>query len=49
METITAPIWLIQRMDALLKMPPPTLQKVRTQFKASAEARRKSDGKVKIW
>ncbi len=46
-EVIEAPLWLKQRMEALHAMPPPTLQKVRTQFKASAEARQKSDGKVR--
>jgi hypothetical protein len=34
----TAPSWLIQRMDALQQRPPPTLQKMRTQWKAAAEA-----------
>jgi hypothetical protein len=42
---ITAPLWLTQRMEALRQMPPPTLQKVRTQWKASAEVRRKLDDK----
>ena len=37
----TAPMWLIQRMEALQQMPPPTLQEVDTQLKASAEIRKK--------
>ncbi|MGO9199785.1 MAG: hypothetical protein ACLQM8_04505 [Limisphaerales bacterium] len=36
-----APAWLVRRMEALRQMPPPTLQEVDTQLKASAEARRK--------
>jgi hypothetical protein len=38
----TAPIWLLKRMETLRQMPPPTLQEVRTQLKASAETRKKS-------
>ena len=40
-EKTTAPIWLIRRMEASLKMPPPTLKEVRTQFKSSARIRKK--------
>jgi hypothetical protein len=40
---IAAPLWLLERMEVLRQMPPPTLQKVRTQWKASAEVRRKLD------
>jgi hypothetical protein len=36
---ITAPLWLIQRMETLRQMPPPTLEEVDTQLKASAEIR----------
>jgi hypothetical protein len=34
---ITAPQWYKDQMAALRKMPPPTLEKVRAQWKASAE------------
>ncbi len=44
---IEAPLWLKQRMEALRTLPPPTLKKVRAQFKASAEVRQKSGGKAK--
>ena len=37
MKVIKAPQWLIDRMEALKKLPPPTLEKVREQWKASAE------------
>jgi hypothetical protein len=42
---ITAPLWLLQRMEALRKMPPPTLERMLTQSKASAEVRKKLDGR----
>ncbi len=42
----SAPLWLTQRMDALLETPPPTLEEVRTQFKASMEVRQKSIDKA---
>ena len=41
-----APLWLRQRMAALRQMPPPTLNKVRAQLKASAELRRKLDDRL---
>jgi hypothetical protein len=44
----TPRIWLINRMKALQQRPPPTLQKVRTQWKASAEVRRKLEGKLTV-
>ena len=47
-EKIEAPLWLKRQMEALHLLPPPTLEKVRTQFKASAEARMRLDGKAKI-
>lgn len=34
-ETIGAPQWLIDRMEALKKLPPPTLEQVRAQWEAS--------------
>lgn len=33
-EVCKAPQWLIDRMEALKKMPPPTLEEVRQQFEA---------------
>ena len=42
-KVIPAPQWLIDRMEALKKLPPPTLDDVRTQFSASAELRKKYD------
>jgi hypothetical protein len=36
------PLWYKEQKRALRAMPPPTLEKMRTQFRASAEARRKS-------
>jgi len=36
---IKAPLWLLKRMEALRQMPPPTLEEVDTQLKASAEIR----------
>jgi len=32
-----APLWLIQRMENLKNLPPPTLEQVRAQFRASEE------------
>jgi len=34
---IRAPAWLRERMRRLRERPPPTLEKVRAQFRASAE------------
>lgn len=34
-----APQWLVDRMEALKKLPPPTLEEVETQFRASADFR----------
>jgi hypothetical protein len=39
-----APEWLEDRMEALRKMPPPTLAEVRRQFMASEEFRKKWKG-----
>ncbi len=39
-EVTPAPDWLVERMDKLSKMPPPTLEEVETQFSASAAQRR---------
>lgn len=33
------PQWLVDRMEALKKLPPPTLEEVETQFRASAKFR----------
>ena len=35
-----APQWLKDQMEALKKLPPPTLEQVQTQFMASARMRR---------
>lgn len=40
-----APPWLLQRMKALRQRPPPTLEKVLAQMKASAEVRKRLDDK----
>jgi hypothetical protein len=40
-NVIEAPQWLRDRMEVLRKLPPPTLEQVRTQFRASARCRRK--------
>lgn len=40
-----APDWLLKRMEAVRQMPPPTLEELRAQWAASAEARRKFSGK----
>ena len=37
---MTAPQWLIERMERLSKRPPPTLEKVKAQFNASMEFRK---------
>lgn len=34
-KVVGAPQWLIDRMETLRKLPPPTLEKVKTQFDAS--------------
>ena len=44
-KPIPAPEWLTKRMETLQRMPPPTLSEVDTHFKASAEIRRKLNGK----
>lgn len=41
----SAPIWLQQNREALRQMPPPSLQKMRTQWRASAEALAKLGGR----
>jgi len=46
--TIGAPIWLLHRMEILRQMPPPTLQKMVAQSKASAAVRRKFDAKQTV-
>jgi hypothetical protein len=43
-EKSSAPQWLIDRMEALKKLPPPTLEEVRAQFEASAKFRRDNAG-----
>jgi len=44
-EVIAAPPWLRQRMETLRRMPPPTLQEVDTQLKASAGIRQQLTNK----
>ncbi len=41
---IPAPEWLKQRMEAVRKAPPPTLEMVRAQMRASAAFRAKLTG-----
>ena len=41
-KATSAPLWLTQRMNALLKMPPPTLDEILMQFNASMAVRKKS-------
>ena len=41
-ETIGAPQWLIDRMEALKKLPPPTLEEVETSFRASEKWRKEN-------
>lgn len=41
-----APPWLIQRMEALRKLPPPTLEQVETSFRASEETRSKRESNL---
>jgi hypothetical protein len=36
-----APLWLVQRMDALLEMPPPSLEGIHRQINASMAIRQK--------
>jgi hypothetical protein len=43
---IPAPDWLVRRMENLRRMPPPSLEEVRRQMRASAEQRRKSSAKL---
>src|SRR5580704_1920398 len=43
-RSASAPIWLKQRMDASLKRRPGTLAEIQTQYKASMEVRRRSNG-----
>lgn len=43
-KVIQAPPWLVQRMQALRQMPPPSLQDVRTSFRAAEETRLKCEG-----
>ena len=38
-----APDWLVERMDKVSKMPPPTLDEVKTQMSASAAHRKVLD------
>jgi hypothetical protein len=41
-----APKWLIQRMEMLRKLPPPTLEEVETSFRAAEATRRKYEGNL---
>jgi len=38
-EVRPAPDWLVKRMEALRKLPPPTLEQVETSFRASERMR----------
>lgn len=38
-RSISPPQWFVDRMEALKKMPPPTLEEVQAQFAASANFR----------
>lgn len=40
-----APLWLLQRMEALQQRPPPTLQEVETSFRAAEETRSRYEGR----
>ena len=40
---LKAPEWLEKRMDKLSKMPPPTVEEVKTQLKASEAMRKMLD------
>lgn len=40
-DVLPAPQWLVDRMEAIRKLPPPTIEEVRTQFRASYRFRRK--------
>ena len=42
-RVIAAPDWLVERMDKVSKMPPPTLAEVETQMSASAAQRKLLD------
>lgn len=43
-STVTkAPQWLVRRMEALRKLPAPTLQEVETSFRAAEEQAAKAD------
>ncbi len=37
-----APKWLVDRMEALKRMPPPTLEEVETSFRAGEKWRREN-------
>jgi hypothetical protein len=41
-----APQWLLQRMAALRKLPPPTLEEVETSFRASEEMRSRCESNL---
>lgn len=43
-----APAWLVQRMETLRQMPPPTLEEVDIQLKASAEVRKKLTSRLPV-
>ena len=47
-KVIPAPTWLVERMATLQRMPPPTLSEVDTHFKASAETRKRLNGKRRV-
>lgn len=46
-KVIEAPPWLVKCMKTLRQMPPPTLQEVETQLKASEETMTYSTGKFR--
>ncbi len=43
---IPAPDWLVRRMLAVRKLPPPTSEEVKRQMQASAEIRRRLTAKA---
>lgn len=44
-DVLPAPQWLVDRMEALRKLPPPTIEQVRTQFARCAELHKEHDFK----
>jgi len=42
-EVIKAPQWFVDRMEALKKLPPPTIEEVQAQFDTCARLRKEMD------